>query len=85
MKTISLLIERKLDFTPDKIVAASRDRKLLIERAQERCLSIDAHRLDRTNNAKIDEFTQATIEEIEVLKPPEDEHQRITDGTLIIL
>ena len=68
-KTLNVLVERKLDFTEDKIVAASEDRQALIERARERHLHIDPVKLDRSSETKIDEFTQARIEQIEVIEP----------------
>ena len=67
MPTISLLIERNLTFSGDKIVAASNNRALLVTRAREEHLHIDALRLDRIGNCKINEFTQCTIEEVTVL------------------
>ena len=70
MPSISLLIERDLSFKQDKIVAASRDRNLLVEKARDRNLHIDAAALNRSGTAKIDEFHQAVIEDIEILEHP---------------
>lgn len=77
-KTITLLIERNQTFTPDKIIAASYDRKPLILCARERNLHLDYRTLDRTNRAKIDEFNEACLEEIPVLEADEDSHITIT-------
>ncbi len=74
MASIILLIERNLDFTPDKIIAASIDRKALIEKAQERNLSIDPRRLDERGSTKVGEFCEVSLEEIEIIERAEIVH-----------
>jgi hypothetical protein len=76
-RTITILVERKLSFA--KIIAASHDRQALLNRAEEEWLSVSRTVLDLRGQAKIDELTEAHLEEIEVL--PASEGRRLETTT----
>lgn len=65
MTTITVLVERKLSFA--KIIAASRSRQALLNRAEEEWLRISRMELDVLGHAKIDDLTEADLEEVELL------------------
>lgn len=72
-KTITALVERKLSFA--KIIAVSHDRRALLDRAQEEWLSISRGELDHRGHTKIDDLTEANLEEVELLHASEDVQQ----------
>lgn len=78
-RTITILVERNL--ANAKIIAASHDRTALLHRAEEEWLSVSKTVLDLRGHAKIDEFTDAHLEEIEVLPASEDRPQQTTGRT----
>jgi hypothetical protein len=65
LKTISVLIERGLP--EHKMIAVSHDRKLLLHRAQEHCLTVDLVELDRHGHVALTELSECAIEEVELL------------------
>lgn len=69
-RTITVLVERKLSFA--KIIAASHDRRALLDCAEEEWLVINKGELDRKGHAKIDDLTEAHLEEVKLLHASED-------------
>jgi len=79
-KTITVLIERNLISL--KCIAASTDRRCLVERAGDEFLHLSPmklRQLDETGKVEVSDLTDATLEEVEVLYPREDGPQLIME------
>jgi hypothetical protein len=81
-RTITVLIERNLISL--KCIAASTDRRCLLERAESEFLRLGPERLrelDERGRVAVSDLTDATLEEVEVLYPREGEQHLTIERT----